>query len=176
MSAENIVVGDEDMVDFLVHAKKEYIMAGKNIINKGQWGYEVERLGGLCSFGIRELVKFRKQPVFLISYTGHVMPEFMPEELGNEKAYFLARKVNNFLEQCCLKVEPSRPFRGPEEANIKIPGFSELQYAARADSDCLDKEGRVSLDHFRGTDFVVINRDGILSTLWAGSYLGGRLR
>jgi len=177
---ENIVVGDEDMVDFLVHAKKEYIMTGKNIINKGQWGYEVERLGGLCSFGIRELVRFRRQPVFWMSYAGHLMPEFMPEIIGNDLSFTHARRVNNFLNQCCLGVEPSRPFRGPEEADIRIPGFPELQYVARIDEHCLieSEKGKrkADLNHFWGTDMVILNPDTKSSTLLEGGYLGGRLR
>lgn len=180
MSIEKIVIGDGEMIEFLVHAKKEYVLAGKNIINKGQWSYEVERYGGLCSFGIREMVKFRKQPVLGIFYAGRLMPEFMPEAIGSELSFAHARKVNNFLNQCCLKVEPDRPFRGPEEADVRIPGFTDLQYAARIHENCLIEIGngkrKADLDHFWGTEFVILNQDKKSSTLFEGGYLGGRLR
>ena len=175
MNMENIVVGDDELIDFLVHAKKTCITSGKNSFNRGQLSYEIERLGSLCQSSY-ETVKFRRDDlVFWIHYGGHLKPEALPVEIGEDGKHFLMRRVNNFLNKCCLGVEPSRPFRGPEERKITFPGFEDMRYAAQIDSDCLSEAGAVNLNHFGGTDVVVIEFEKMLYNIWEGRYVGGRV-
>lgn len=167
-----------ELLDYITSAKKRCIMTGENTDNHGQWGYEKMCLG-FSNFSSTEIVKFKKNPVFVIHYSGRMMPEFGEDEIGEEEAYKLTRRVHNFLNQCMLKVEIHRPFRGPEEVNLRIPEFPDLQYSARIREDCLIEDGggkRVNFDHFFGNDSVILRRDNTSSIIWEGCYLGNLIK
>jgi len=177
MSVERVNM--HEMIDFLIRVRRGYVTTGQESYNCGSWGCKFKRQGDLYFFVRDELVTLGGKEVFSTRYQGQIMPDFLPEKLGEETAFCLAKRANNLLNQRDLS-DPPRLLKLVEEADVEIEGFPELRYSAEIDRKCL-KQGedgvkRINMDLFAGFDKVEINQGGVMSTLLNGRFLAGRLR
>lgn len=163
----------EELTTFIIEAKRHGWPANKSgqenkaEYNKGQFGY-IDEWSGYYSGGGQEIVSFRGKPVWRMNYFGHISPEHL-EGLDEKSRQVSTRRVFNFLKQVLLRIEPQRPFRGPEGREVIIESFPELVY--RGECGCGNHEGN-TLEDFCGTEFVLLN-DGGSQVIFSGVYHGG---
>ncbi len=127
----------EELAKFLVKAKaKTYAGSGKEILPQrplfkeleyieGYWEYRDSYAGFYFAPG-QEVVRFKKQPVWAMAYSGGMNSEYH----GNRS---FAELTYTFLKSALLKVEESRPFRGPRDYKD-----GDFEYIDKSDGDIKD--------------------------------------
>ncbi len=108
-----------ELVQFLVKAKSQaYAGDGKEVspqrpgfkellFKEGNWEYRDSYAGFFFAPG-QEVVRFKGNPIWTMAYSGGMLIKYH----GNTD---FAKQTFTFLKKCLLRVEESRPFRGPEK-------------------------------------------------------------
>jgi len=107
-----------ELAQFLVKAKSvSYAGDGKEIQSERPGFKELEfsdkdytyrdSYAGVFFAPGQEVVRFKGKPIWVMGYSGGMLPEFH----GNRE---FTHQTITFLKKCLLKVDTSRPFRGPE--------------------------------------------------------------
>lgn len=108
----------EELAQFLVKAKiHTYAGDGPEVspqrpgfreleFLEGDFGYRDSYVGFYFAPG-QEVVRFRGDPVWTMAYSGGMNPEYHGLETFSRETY-------DILKRALLRVEASRPFRGPE--------------------------------------------------------------
>ncbi|MFA6460673.1 MAG: DUF5680 domain-containing protein [Candidatus Woesearchaeota archaeon] len=121
---------NEELAKFLVKAKiQTYAGEGKEVSPQRPGFKELEYFEGdfeyrdsYCGFFSapgQEIVRFRGEPIWAMSYNGGMIPEFRSEIAFASRTY-------QFLKLALSKVEESKPYRGPahfEEGNWVYRSF-----------------------------------------------------
>ncbi len=115
MNADEINL--DDLVGFLVRAKRAtYAGDGAEVAPQrpgfkdleyieGDWEYRDSYSGFYRAPG-QEVVRFKGEPVWIMSYDGGMKPEFQDDEA-------FAKQTFAFLKKALMCVDGSRPYRGP---------------------------------------------------------------
>jgi len=74
--------------------------------SEGEWKYRDSYTGFYAAPG-QEVVRFKGVPVWAMAYSGGMKLK----DIGNEK---LAKQTFDFLKKALMKVDVSKPFRGPQ--------------------------------------------------------------
>ena len=129
------------LAKFLVKAKTQtYAGEGKEItaqrpgfteleFEEGDFGYR-DSYSGFYQAPGQEVVRYKGKPIWVMAYNG-----------GMEKKYHgnadFAEKTFSFLKQALLRIEESKPFRGPD--NLKE---SDWEYINKVDGDIANFSGQ----------------------------------
>jgi len=110
------MVNKKQFCEFLVKAKKATYAAGEKakkiikddksttlIFKEGNWKYQDNYFGGE-SFGGREIVFFKNEPVYFMGYYGLVNNSIINFEM-----------VYKILKKALLLIPKNKPFRGPSK-------------------------------------------------------------
>jgi len=130
----------EELANFLVRAKKQAYAGDGNEIPPQRPGFkELEYVEGDMEYrdsysGFyfapgQEVVRFQGRPVWAMSYSGGMRPEYHGQR-------DFAKQTFMFLKRALSNVKGSRPFRGPENL---IDG--EWQYTDSSEGDITDFKG-----------------------------------
>jgi len=130
----------KQLAKFLVKAKtKGYAGNGKEIPPERPGFKEIEFLEGDYSYrdsysGFffapgQEVVRVKGKPIWAMAFSGGMLPEFY----GNID---FSKQTFTFLKKCLLRVDVSRPFRGPE--NFKEGDY---EYKDSSEGDIRDFSG-----------------------------------
>lgn len=110
----------EELAEFLVKAKtRTYAGEGAEVppekvqrpgfeeleYSEGDWNYR-DSYSGFFSAPGQEVVRYKGIPVWVMAYSGGMKPEYYGDHEFAEQTF-------TFLKKALLKVEKSRPFRGP---------------------------------------------------------------
>jgi len=124
------------------------------IFSDGIWQYRDSYSGFFFAPG-QEVVRLRDVPVWAMSYSGGMRQKYH----GNTD---FAKQTFNFLKQALLRVEESRPFRGPNH-------FSEgkLEYVDASEGDITD---------FIGTERIIYQGNEVFRQHYIGGFSFNMLR
>jgi hypothetical protein len=157
----------EALARFLVDAKKHTWAAGAQTITPeradfkeipftdGHWhyldSYTRSYARSVLAHG-DEVVRYKRRPVWLMSYRGGMLPEF-------QKDRKLTKETFEFLRKVLLNVDTDFPFRGP---------------AIYIDTGRFEYHNSISgtIADFTGTE-VICDRHGDKTKLYQAYYLGG---
>jgi len=140
----------KELSNFLIKAKAEtYARSGKEIISQregfkemdfsdGDWYYRDSYSGYFMAPG-QEVVRFKGQPIWAMAYSGGMLPEY-------HRNKDFAKQTFSFLKKALLKVELSRPFRGPERLEE-----GDWEYRDSSEGDIRDFKG-TEIIFFRGKE------------------------
>lgn len=149
----------KELVKFLVKAKLgTYAGGGKEITpqrpgfreleySEGDWYYRDSYTGFYSAPG-QELVKFRGNPVWIMSYSGGMNEKYHGD-------YDFAIQTFGFLKVAMLKIDESNPFRGP--GNLKE---GDWEYVNESEGD---------IRFFRGTEKILYKGEEVFRQ----HYIGG---
>lgn len=150
------MVNKKQLCKFLVKAKKATFAAGdlseKTVENdnsttfkfeEGDWKYHDNYFGGE-PYGGREVVFFKNEPVYIMTYYGYVNENFSDLNV-----------VYSFLQKVLSLIPEDKPFRGPARYSD-----GELLYVNVSTGE---------VDNFSGEE--IISRDG--EELYKTKYIGG---
>jgi hypothetical protein len=105
------------LAKFLVKAKKEtYATGGKEAepqrpgfkeleFSEGDFNYRDSYIGFYAAPG-QEIVRFKGVPIWSMAYDGETMKKFRKKEFASD--------IFTFLKKALMRVDESKPFRGPE--------------------------------------------------------------
>lgn len=148
-----------ELADFLIRAKRQtYAGDGKEIVpqrpgfreleyKEGNWEYRDSYTGFYFAPG-QEVVRFRRKPVWTMAYSGGMKYGFH----GNVN---FVKQTFEFLKKVMLRVEKSKPFRGPE--NFREGDY---EYTNKTDGDIKD---------FNGTECILYKGKEVFRQ----NYMGG---
>ena|SRR3989338_66399 len=151
----------DELARFLVKAKTTaYAGDGKEIsperpgfkelkFSEGIWHYRDSYSGFFFAPG-QEIVRLSTKPVWAMAYSGGMRPEYH----GNTE---FAKQTFGFLKQALLKVEKTRPFRGPYN-------FSAENFEYRDGS-----EGNIT--DFRGTERILHDKKEVFRQYYIGGLI-----
>lgn len=151
----------KELAGFLVKAKSQtYAGDGKEIPPQrpgfkelvfidGNWEYRDSYTGFYFAPG-QEIVRFQGRPVWAMAYSGGMRPEY------HGKGDF-AKQTFTFLKQALLRIEVSRPFRGPKNFQD-----GEWEYRDSSEGDITD---------FKGAEYIFYKRKEVFRQY----YIGGRI-
>ena len=151
----------EELAKFLVKAKSNTYAGDGNKISPQRPGFkELEYIGGNLEYrdsysGFylapgQEIVRFKEKPVWSMAYSGGMVPEY-------HKNKDFAKQTFKFLKKALLRVEESRPFRGPE-------------YFQEGDYEYINSnEGTIS--DFKGTEKILYKGKEVFKQNYIGSLI-----
>lgn len=143
---------------FLVKAKKQtYASNGKKTtpqrkgfkefeFRKGDWYYKDSYSGFFMAPG-QEVVYFKNEPVWSMSYNGGMLSDYMKKKF--------AKKTFSFLKECLLNVNENNPFRGPKKFQKET-----WKYLNSFTGD---------IKNFKGTEKIFFNQNLVFKQ----NYIGG---
>lgn len=151
----------EDLVAFIIRARNHgYAGSAEKVKNpqrssfkefepyrEGNFEYVDSYAGHYYAPG-QEVVRFNGIPVWNMAYNGGMLPRFH----GDSE---LAKRTFDFLKQALLRVDPSRPFRGPS-SYIFLP----FMYIDKSEGD---------ITNFKGTEKIFMTSDEVFRQ----DYIGG---
>ncbi len=132
------------LVEFLVRAKKETYAGGGEEISpqrpgfkeseyrEGDWYYR-DSYSGFYQAPGQEVVYFKDEPVWAMTYSGGMKKEFHGDEA-------LAKKTFGFLKKCLSQAGKDEPFRGPREL---VEGDFSYQMVLKGDINDFSGEERI---------------------------------
>src|SRR3989338_5339251 len=145
----NLPVEQTKFVEFLLRAmSKCWAGDGKDIDNpqrpgfkeleycEGDFVYRYSYVGYYFAPG-QEVVRFQGIPIWSMSYSGGMNPEYHEDRV-------LTKRVFAFLKEVLLQVDPSRPFRGPN-FYVGKDEFEGLRYIDHSIGNVLRFNGRESI-------------------------------
>ena len=147
------------LAKFLVKAKTQtYAGDGKEIqaqrpdfkeldFLEGDWYYRDSYAGFFYAPG-QEIVRYKQQPAWSMAYSGGMLPKYHDD-------IDFAKQTFGFLKKALLKMEESRPFRGPE--NFKE---GDWEYKDSSEGDITD---------FKGTEHIYYKGEEVFKQ----NYIGG---
>jgi hypothetical protein len=151
----------KDLCKFLVKAKKTTYAVGdlaKKIINddksttltfeEGDWKYHDNYFGGE-PYGGREVVFFKNEPVYIMTYYGQV----------NEKVSDV-KKIYGILMNALKLIPENKPYRGPEEYTE-----NNLEYRNSFTGE---------VDNFSGEEKILENGNEVYSAKYMGGLVDQR--
>ena len=152
-------IDNNELADFLIRAKRQtYAGDGKEIVaqrpgfrelkyKEGNWEYRDSYTGFYFAPG-QEIVRFSGKPIWTMAYSGGMKYEFH----GNVN---FVKQIFEFLKKVMLRVEKSKPFRGPE--NFREGDY---EYTNKTDGDIKD---------FNGTECILYKGKEVFRQ----NYIGG---
>ncbi len=105
---------------------------------EGDWYYRDSYSGFFLAPG-QEVVRYQGVPVWAMAYSGGMLPEFHGDTV-------FAKRTFTFLKQVLLRVEVSRPFRGP-----RFFQEGDFSYSDSSSGDLTDFVGTESIS-YRGKE------------------------
>ena len=152
------MVDKKELSKFLVESKRATYAAGdsaQKVINddksttlvfeNGDWKYHDNYFGGE-PYGGREVVFFKKQPVYIMTYYGQV-----------DDSVSDVNKVYGILMDALKLISEDNPYRGPEEY---------------ANGDLLYKNSFTGgIDSFSGEEIIIENGKEVYSAKYMGGFV-----
>ncbi len=149
----------DQLISFLVEAKKSTYAAGDLaqktiesdksttlIFDSGDWYYNDNYFGGE-PYGGREVVLFKKKPIYIMTYYGRV-DDFV-DNIG---------EVYSFLQDALKLIPKNYPYRGPE---------------MYCDKDFLYKNNFTGqIDNFYGEEIILHKEKEIYKARYIGGFVG----
>lgn len=150
----------KQLAEFLVKAKTNtYASGAENNITpqrpgfqelefkEGDWEYRDSYCGFFRAPG-QEIVRFKEKPVWNMSYDGGMMPKFLDNKEFAEQAF-------KFLQKAMMKIEITKPFRGPGEFHD-----GDYEYIMEVDGN---------ITNFRGTEKILFKDE----VIFVQNFMGG---
>lgn len=150
----------EELTNFLVKAKTNTYASGleNNIssqrpefdeleFKEGKWEYRDSYCGFFRAPG-QEIVRFKEEPVWNMSYDGGMLEEF-----HGDKEF--AIQTFKFLQKAMRNIDPAKPFRGP--SNFKDENY---EYIMEIDGD---------IKSFKGTEKILFKG----KVVFVQNFMGG---
>ena len=154
----------EELARFLVKAKKRtYAGDGREITSErlgfkelefieGDWNYRDSYVGFFSAPG-QEVVRFRGEPVWVMSYSGGMTPKFRDD-------INFAKETFGFLKKALSLITEDAPYRGPETFSEDSKTYYQNSYTG-------------DITNFRGSEKIVHTEGRIRGIVFAQDYIGG---
>ncbi|MCX6708773.1 MAG: DUF5680 domain-containing protein [Candidatus Woesearchaeota archaeon] len=159
-----------DLVNFLLKARlKGYAGDGKKEEKPERPGFKEfyykeedfeyrDSYAGYFQAPGQEVIRFKGKPVWTMSYSGGMLPEFHGD-------LELAKETFAFLKKTLQHVDPKKPFRGPEY-------FKELDKFGDTSFQYID-DNNGDVTNFEGVETILKEIDGSDVDVFRQNYVGG---